>query len=247
MDQPATGRRQWHFNGRLLLFSGCLLPILLALGTWQLNRSEQKQARLDRWQQQVSELNWSEQMQQGLEDGQPVRVSGHYADNRSWLLDNRTRKGMPGYEVLTMFYPVQGAPLVVNRGWVPGTRTRTTLPGVRTPTGNVKIRGRVAAFPQPPVLAESPVGDGWPRRVQTLSADQARRQAGLPALAGQILRLAGPGQPGAYAADWPPDRMTPQRHIGYAIQWYALALALTVLTLVFSYQKTDKGHDGDDD
>ncbi len=247
MDLPEQGRRQWHFNGRLLLFSGCLLPLLLALGTWQLHRSEQKQARLDRWQQQVSELNWSEQLQQGLEDGQPVRVSGHYADNRSWLLDNRTRKGVPGYEVLSIFYPDQGAPLVVNRGWVSGTGRRAVLPGLTTPTSRVVIRGRVAAFPEPPVLAESAVSDGWPRRVQTLSAAQARMQAGQPALAGQIIRLAGPGQPGAYAADWPPDRMTPQRHIGYAVQWYALALALIVLTLVFSYRKTDKGHDGDDD
>lgn len=247
MDQPGTGRRQWQFNGRLLLFSGCLLPLLLALGTWQLNRSEQKQARLDRWQQQVSELTWSDQVQQGLEDGQPVIVRGHYANNRDWLLDNRTRKGVPGYEVLTVFYPDQGPPLVVNRGWLPGTGSRTALPAVTTPAGHVGIRGRLAAFPQPPVLAESTVGTGWPRRVQTLPADQARAQTGLPTLANQVLRLAGPGEAGAYGADWPPDPMTPQRHLGYAVQWYGLALALIVLTVVFSYRKTDKEHDGNDD
>lgn len=247
MIQRVTGRRQWIFNGRLLLFSGCLLPVLLALGTWQLNRAEQKQSRLDRWQQQVDELDWSEQVHQGLEEGQPVRVSGHYAENLDWLLDNRTRKGVPGYEVLTVFYPDQGTPLVVNRGWISGTGDRGALPRVATPTSTVMIRGRVGVFPQPPVLAESPVSEGWPRRVQRLSAEQARTQAGLSAVAGQIVRLAGPEQPGAFTAIWPPDRMTPQRHTGYAIQWYSLALAVIGLTLAFSYRKTDKGHDGDDD
>ncbi|PTB95618.1 SURF1 family protein, partial [Marinobacter sp. Z-F4-2] len=34
--------RRWQFDWRLLMFSGLLLPVLLSLGVWQLNRAEEK-------------------------------------------------------------------------------------------------------------------------------------------------------------------------------------------------------------
>ena len=85
--------------------------------------------------------------------------------------------------------------------------------------------------------------DGWPRRVQSLPRSLAvQEQAELP---GAILRLADPDQPGAFRADWAPDRMGPQTHYGYATQWFALALALGILTVAASYRKTGANNDND--
>ena len=218
-----------------MLFSGLFLPLLLVLGIWQLQRAEFKQQQQGQWQQQMSELAWPQLVEQGLDAGRPVKLNGSYGDT-TWLLDNRTRDGMAGYEVLTVFYPLQGPALVVNRGWVIAPRTRQQLPDASVTQEQVEISGRLANFPQPPVLAASEASSGWPRRVQSLPPEIA--QDAVPELPRLILRLADQNQPGALRADWAPDRMAIATHYGYATQWFALALMLTVLTIVASYRKT---------
>jgi surfeit locus 1 family protein len=217
-----------------MLFSGLFLPLLLGLGVWQLQRAEFKQQQQVQWDQQTSELAWPQLVEQGLDAGRPVLLNGSYGDT-TWLLDNRTRDGMAGYEVLTVFYPLQGPALVVNRGWVIAPRTREQLPEIPATQERVEISGRLADFPQPPVLAAVQPGSGWPRRVQSLPPEVA--QDVVPELPRLILRLADQNQPGALRADWAPDRMAVATHYGYATQWFALALMLTMLTVVASYRK----------
>ncbi|MDX1634153.1 MAG: SURF1 family protein [Marinobacter sp.] len=248
-DHLPTIRRHWHLDWRLLVLAGLFLPLLLALGFWQLDRAGDKEAQLERWQQQDSGLSWAELAGQAggddpegtgeLVEGQPVEVIGHYSQTTHWLLDNRTRDGRPGYEVLSLFRPLEGPPVVINRGWLPAPARRDTLPAIPTPDQPVTLAGRISGFPQPPVLAETTPEVVWPRRVQALSVAEAR--AVEPELVGRILRLAGPSQPGAFQADWQPDRMGAQTHYGYALQWFSLALALVILTVIASYRKSEPG------
>lgn len=226
-----------------MVFTGAFLPLLIALGIWQLNRAEEKQVLLDQWQQEAQNLNWPEQVVSGLDNGRPVTVTGLYGE-RSWLLDNRTRDGMAGYEVLTAFYPLQGPPVLVNRGWIAAPRTRNELPDVTPPDGVFSLTGRVGPYPEPPVLSgETGPKEGWPRRVQMLPGAVARSEiADLPAA---IILLQDSEQPGAYRADWEPDLMGPQTHYGYATQWFALAVVLTILSVVASYRKTGSNNDND--
>ncbi|WP_372971661.1 SURF1 family protein [Marinobacter sp.] len=244
MSDPADqSRRQWHFDWRLMLFAGLFLPLLLGLGVWQLERAQEKKAQLAQWQQEADSLGWVEQQASGLEAGKPVTVSGRYGE-ASWLLDNRTRDGAPGYEVLTLFYPERGRPVVVNRGWLQAPRRRDELPEISRPEGEVSLRGRLSEFPEPPVLKDaSGFEKEWPRRTQSLSHQQA--QEIRDDVVGLVVRLSGPEQPGAYRADWAPDMMGPQTHYGYALQWFSLAAALVILTVVASYRKTGANDDND--
>lgn len=225
-----------------MLFTGLFLPLLIVLGVWQLDRAGEKQAMLEQWQQHSDSLDWSVHTAAGLEAGQPVTVSGQYGE-RTWLLDNRTRDGAAGYEVLTLFRPDQGKPLVVNRGWVLAPRRRDELPQITTPAEIVVLSGRLSEYPEPPVLmADSTEETGWPKRVQTLKEEDVETPGG--SVSPLVLRLDGRDQPGAYRADWAPDYMGPQTHYGYATQWFSLALALVILTAVASYRKT--GNDNDE-
>ena len=128
------------------------------------------------------------------------------------------------------------------RGWVQAPRTRAELPDIATPEGIFTLEGRISDYPVPPVLVDQPAAeDQWPRRVQSLSEQDARLE--IPELPDRIVRLSGEGQPGAYRADWEPDLMGPQTHYGYATQWFALAVALTILTVVASYRKRELSKD----
>ncbi len=226
-----------------MVFTGAFLPLLIALGIWQLNRAEEKQIILDQWQQEAQNLDWPELVAGGLENGRPVTVTGLFGE-RSWLLDNRTRDGIVGYEVLTAFYPLEGPPVLINRGWVAAPRTRNELPDVTPPEGIFSMTGRIGPYPEPPVLSSKSVeAEGWPRRVQMLPGTVARAE--IARLPGAIIRLQNSEQPGAYRADWEPDRMGPQTHYGYATQWFALAMVLTVLSVVASYRKTGANNDND--
>lgn len=243
MSDPGVSRRRWQPDWRLLVFAGLLLPLLIGLGVWQLDRAGQKQRLLDQWQQDVLDLDWPELVARGLDPGRPVSLDGMYGE-QSWLLDNRTRDGRPGYEVLTVFYPLRGPAVVVNRGWVPAPRTRDRLPEFTTPETVIRIDGRLGHYPEPPVLTDAPaVGGSWPRRVQSLP--RALVSAEVPEVPAMLVKLADSTEPGAFRADWAPDLMGPQTHYGYAAQWFALALALTILTVVASYRKTGADNDND--
>lgn len=242
--------RRWHLDWRLLVFSGFFLPLLISLGVWQLNRADEKQVLLASWQQQAGEAAWPEMVEVGLQVGQPATLTGWYTDY-TWLLDNRTRDGMPGYEVLTLFNPVEGPAVVVNRGWIRAPRTREQLPQIDTPEALFTLEGRLDNYPVPPVLANDLEVDNqnWPQRVQTLPRDRVQQQVDRPAQ--MVLKLSDSQQPGAYRADLAPDVMGPQTHYGYAAQWFTLALALAILTLVASTKKITNdrktGADNDND
>ncbi|XKH02249.1 SURF1 family protein [Marinobacter nauticus] len=234
--------RQWQFDWRLLLFTGVFFPILVGLGIWQLDRAEEKEKLLRAWQSPAQQRSWAEMVGEEMRAGQPVTLTGRYADP-VWLLDNRTRDGMPGYEVLSLFEPETGPAVVVNRGWVRAERTRDALPPISTPTQRVTLQGRLAPYPEPPVLAESePVTGPWPRRVQALPREVVASEAFRPAA--MIIQLSDSRLPGAFRAEQAPDVMGPKTHYGYAAQWFALAMALTILTVVASYRKTP-GADND--
>ncbi|WP_165857195.1 SURF1 family protein [Marinobacter sp. JSM 1782161] len=237
-------QRQWKPDWRLWLLAILLLPLLIGLGTWQLGRAGEKKALLASWDRQLASGDWPATLQAGLHTGQPVVLTGRYRTGHDWLLDNRTRDGASGYEVLTLFKPDVGPPVLVNRGWVLAPRRREERPAIETPAQTVTIRARVADFPTPPVLGETRPENGWPRRVQALHPETVRREASR--VIDRLVRLEDPNQPGAYRADFALDLMGPQTHYGYAVQWYSLATALVVLTLVASFRKQE-GHAQDDD
>jgi surfeit locus 1 family protein len=215
---------------------------LVWLGFWQLGRAAEKTAQLARWEA-LSQQEWPLPGQPS--EDQPVIIEGRYVPDRQWLLDNRTRGGRAGYEVLTLFQPSGSRPVVINRGWIPGTRDRARLPDVAVDAGPHSLQARIADWPVPPVIGEVARQDGWPRRVQTLTPDLASETSG-EAVNKVFLRLADSEQPGALQADWAPSRMGASTHYGYAVQWFGLAIALMILGIVASfrqYRSTDSSHD----
>lgn len=99
-----------------------MLPVLVWLGFWQLERGEHKRELLERQQarQQAAPLAPHEIEQ--LNDPAFARVflQGRFDAEHSFLLDSRTRDGQVGVELLQPFHDeLSGRWVMVNRGWIP--------------------------------------------------------------------------------------------------------------------------------
>ncbi len=232
LKAPGRGLRR-HFRpgwGPSLLVA-LLVPALLWLGFWQLSRAEEKTALLARFEarRQAAPLALAELEAAGAPAFQRVRLHGRFDAQHGLLLDNRTRNGRPGVELLQPFRDDGGQWLLVNRGWLPWP-DRRTAPVFATPDEPLALTAWVYRPPGAPFLLGDSAGAGWPRLVNRIDAAAFWTELGRAGLPVE-LRLE-PG-PAAYATDWPALAMGPERHRGYALQWFSLAAALLVLFICF--------------
>lgn len=240
--QRASGQRRGLWL--LALFTAVMLPILLGLGFWQLDRARQREAMLSDWQQRVAdEPIPGERLGPYRPDWlhRRVALTGEYQPRYQWLLDNRTHQGRVGYEVISAFRrEPDGAWILVNRGWIAAPPRREQLPELPLPEGRQRLEGGLAELgSRGLVLRDTPAEPGWPRRVQALIPEHLEADLGLSLLP-WLVRL-GPDQPGALAPMPGMPAMTPERHRGYAAQWFGLAAVLAtgfVLVLIRTSRET---------
>ena len=87
----------------------------------------------------------------------------------------------------------------------------------------------------PYILADTPLNEGCPKQIQAVEMDKI----------GELLKRDGASlfpytvridsdQPGALAVDWQIINVSPQKHHGYAVQWFSMAAALALIYLVRS-------------
>lgn len=213
-----------------------MLALLINLGFWQLRRAAAKEAivhrlesRSDQARRDIAELAPA-QMTGDMTDF-PLQATGHYLNDFSLLLDNRTHRGQPGYEVLTAFL-TQGKILLVNRGWIAQGPDRSIAPDIPTVEGEITLMGN-AHTPNPDffVLKEDDYSlVSWPFLIQKIDLEKSVQLFDYPVLP-FVLRLA-PDETSQFVREWQSYFMGPEKHYGYAVQWFSLAAALLVIYLV---------------
>ncbi len=166
-----------------------------------------------------------------------VRLEGRYDAARRLYLDNRTRRGRAGYEVIVPFGDRSGRWFLVNLGWVSWGRSRAELPAVELPEREVALVGRVHVRRGEPLVWDAPAPSGWPRRVQRIDVEAVGDALGRRLYPHVI--VADASAPGALQTSREPPRMTASRHTGYAVQWFALAGTLVVLYAFAAFERRD--------
>ncbi|MCA1798197.1 MAG: SURF1 family protein [Xanthomonadaceae bacterium] len=220
-----------------------LLTALLWLGFWQLERAGEKRALQEAFASSSSVA--AAPIDAGapllaLPRFTPVRLTGRYDSTRQALLDAQVHDGHAGYRVWTPFTLANGDRILVDRGWVRASPDRNELPDVAVAEFERSITGHVAPLPQPGIRVGGGVQEteGWPRRLAwpDASALQAAWGHALP----PVLVLLADGEADGFVRDWNPVRVGPERHIGYAVQWFALALTLAVIIIVLTIRSRKK-------
>ncbi|MDO9142213.1 MAG: SURF1 family protein [Methylobacter sp.] len=223
----------------------CLLPVLLALGAWQLDRSQQKRGLIESQAQALaSEILPLSPLTKN--DAETLRYRqaeavGRYDVAHQFLLDNQISEGKAGYFVLTPFILAgKKQAVLVNRGWVPLNPDRSILPDLQISQIEAMISGRINNFPSVGIRlagAEIPAA-GWPAVVQVVDSEVLAKKLGYPLFPFQ-LELA-KELPDGFKRDWHTSTiMQPEQHTAYAFQWFALALTLTILFIWYGFKNND--------
>lgn len=211
-----------------------LLPLLVGLGMWQLERAAWKQALVDTHEE--STLQAAVPVRSLLASGEeqqyrPVAALGIYDLDHQLLLDNRTFQGHAGYHVLTPLRLLDYDEVVlVNRGWVPLGRDRAVLPELPGPEDEVVVNAIVRLPPEKFFrlgMAEE-AHAGWPKVVQELDMDRLEQRLGYALL--PVILLLDQDDAYGFSRDWKAVYgVTPDKHSAYAMQWFTLALVLLLI------------------
>jgi surfeit locus 1 family protein len=212
-----------------------LIALLISLGRWQLRRADEKRLLFDSFAAgtdatQVIELGTSP-----LRRYQHIEAVGHYDQSRQILIDNMVNGERPGYFVITPFALTGGGWMLVNRGWVPLGASRAERPAIPVADDTRHVRGRADHMPSPGIQLGARVVLAPPFPV--VAAFPSRNEiAGLlhetSWTTATDLVLLDPAEPDGYVRNWSAPGFAPLRHIGYAVQWFALALTLFVIYVV---------------
>lgn len=201
-----------------------LFPLLVGLGLWQLDRYQQKQV-LEQLQDQRRQMPPVTALDQLVHYPDPlylpVDVQGRFVKNRYFLLDNQVFKGRVGYELLMPFITGDGQWLLVNRGWLPADQSGS----VTTMARQYRLRGSLYRLQgRPFLLAEDRWQDGWPKVIQAVDFDRINRLLAqtMPPV---LLRL-NHDDPAALQMRPVKTTRSSARHLGYAVQWFTMALVL---------------------
>ena len=234
-------------RGTLLLGWALALAAMAAfaaLGSWQLGRQREKQAMLDSARHVLARRGAVDLATavRGIPGGFAwTQGSGRFAGGVRLLLDNQIRNGRPGIRLYCLFEPEGGTrPLLVDLGWLP-LDGRRDLPQAACPRGVVDVRGLLVMPPSAGLHLGPPqkkiADDLWlATRIDTDSLGGAWRT--VDELSPHVLPL-DPALPFGYDRDLDilPNTLPPERHLGYAVQWFALAFAVLAIALVLTFRK----------
>lgn len=222
-----------------------LLPGLINLGMWQLNKARAKQALQAQLEQRSKEAPIS--INARVDDAEEmkyrrVRVRGQWEASYQFLLDNKVNEQeVAGYHVLTPL-KISGSELrvLVNRGWVPMGPDRQHLPDVSPPGGEVVVEG-IAVVPSKKFFALAKPQDSQEKLEpvwQNLELD--RYNQSVPFKVQPIVILLDPAsKAGGYERAWPRPDERVEKNLGYAYQWFGMAVALVGIFIFVNLKKVE--------
>jgi surfeit locus 1 family protein len=223
-----------------------LIAMLVSLGRWQLHRAAEKRALFDSFAAAGAASRPIDLQSLKVPRYSHVEAVGSYDETRQILIDNMVDAGHAGYFVITPFALKSGGWVLVNRGWVPLGQTRAARPAIPV-DGNLRtIRGRADNLPSPgirmgvpaPLAPPYPVVAAYPTRAEVA---QLLKESDWTSATDLILLDA--DELNGYVRNWAPPGFPPIRHIGYAVQWFALALALAAIYVVTNFRRTRDVHE----
>jgi surfeit locus 1 family protein len=234
-----VGGRRLAASWPLTLLAAAAIVAFVALGRWQWQRGVEREVQWDAFAAGGVALPAGSRDLAVLPRFERVELTGRYDPAHQFVLDNRSRDGRPGYEVLTPFTLGDGRTVLVNRGWLPFSGYRDRLPQVGFEAApSATITGRLDHLPVAGLesgRAGPAAGADWPKIVSFPTLQQLAGALGRE-LEPRIVLLDDEA-PHGYARDWRPAGVAPGRHYSYAVQWWSFAAVTALLWIVLTLRR----------
>ena len=215
------------------------LAILVSLGTWQVRRLAWKTALIDTIASRGTEP--AIPVEQALADPaandfRHVAATGRYRHDLAFAMGSVAERGEVGGRLVVPLVLPDGRTLLVERGWLPERLLPPATPDSIEPAGDVALDAVARWHGEDRQGLFTP--DNRPDRRRWYWYDLAglRQALGLePAPLGLVLSRSDTG--GDLPLPLPVRADLPNNHLGYAITWYGLAVALVAVYVAFGLKR----------
>ena len=232
-----------------------LIPLLMVLffvglmtflGFWQLDRAKEKEQMLTLLaDENLSTITERKQLKQ-LAKYAHVEILGHYINAPQFLLDNQVDNQVIGYHVFTPFkIDKLNTFILINRGWVEKKGLLDT--DLMVNTQKIKLVGQLNSPPKVGMQLGDIQIDSQ-KNIQTITYFEEQKInpfvqeklcQSLDCLVSSKIIWFKEDQPQGFKRQWNPVVMLPSKHIGYAVQWFAMTLVLIGIFIYWLIKNKD--------
>jgi surfeit locus 1 family protein len=218
------------------LITAAMLTLLLALGSWQIERLFWKEGLIAQRQAAIAAapiaVPQSPEEARGMEF-RHVTDQGVFLHDKEIFLGATSEGGVQGYHVLTPLREANGRIVFVNRGFIPAELKDRAKRSAGEVAGTVRVNGLLRLPPEGKPNWFLP--DNRPDLNYWFWIDIPAMSAadGLDRVAPFYIDADATPNPGG----WPKGGVTrlalPNNHLQYAITWFSLAVALIVIYVLY--------------
>ena len=206
------------------------LALLISLGFWQLDRANEKRVIED----QIANANsFDVELVTSVEflkdrEYYHVRLQGSYVGDKQFVYDNQIVDQVSGYYVLTpLVLKGDSKAVLINRGFIPWNGRRDKLADIDIAGKLTEVKVQISKPVKRMELEASELTGDFPVLIQALDLDEMSTIASLDFAS--VIGLLSPESDNGFVRQWEPYTGSIERHIGYAIQWFLMALVLAFI------------------
>ena len=217
------------------------MAFLVSLGFWQLERADQKrkiEASIQKANTGVVELivNQNELLNKEYYE---VRLQGSYIGDKQFIYDNQIVDQASGYYVLTPFVLTgQSNAIMINRGFIPWNGRRDQLDDIAVDSTYREIKIQVSRPIKRIELKTSDISNQFPVLIQAIDFDVIEEISSTSFV--DVIGLLDPSSDDGFVRKWEPYTGSIEKHIGYAIQWFLMALVLGIIGIRIGLKQRKK-------
>ena len=217
------------------------MAFLVSLGFWQLDRADQKrtiEASIQKANTGVVELivNQNELLNKEYYE---VRLQGSYISDKQFIYDNQIVDQASGYYVLTPFVLTgQSNAIMINRGFIPWNGRRDQLDDIAVDSAFREVKIQVSRPIKRIELKTSDISNQFPVLIQAIDFDVIEEISSTSFV--DVIGLLDPSSDDGFVRKWEPYTGSIEKHIGYAIQWFLMALVLGIIGIRIGLKQRKK-------
>ncbi|MDB4026407.1 SURF1 family protein [Candidatus Thioglobus sp.] len=214
---------------------------LVSLGFWQLERADDKRSI----EASIKQANTGSveliRKEEGLQSKEyyEVRLQGKYLSDKQFIYDNQIVDQVSGYYVLTPYaLEGQSKAILINRGFIPWNGRRDKLADIVIGQETREIKVQISKPIKRMELKPSEVGIQFPVLIQSIDLQDMADRAKVDF--SSVIGLLDASASNGFIRKWEPYTGSIEKHIGYAVQWFLMALVLAIIGIRIAIKQRKK-------